>query len=136
MSLKLEALESFSSYFNFEGNSRCSWSDIENHKMFDRILKPFKTGACNWLLAGIADTLESNTKLSLAMQYISKLLKEHPSWPLNGLAFSQKLTLNGNNADQDEKQVCECMRKMETAISVFERKYLVKSVDFANTVML
>ena len=71
----------------------------------------------------------------MAMQYISKLLKEHPSWPLNDIAYSQKLIFHENDAYEDEKQVCECIHKLDMTISTFERKYLLKSVDLANMVM-
>ncbi|XP_020264174.1 uncharacterized protein LOC109840081 [Asparagus officinalis] len=131
----LEALECFSSSLSVGSNDR-GLSDIEPHMIFHRILRPFSTSDCNWLLSGIADALELNAKLGMSMQFISKLLKDHPSFPLDDLSSCEKLAFHEHDDYQDEKQVYECTHKLHSAISIFEQKYLVESVDLANMILV
>lgn len=85
-------------------------------------------------MAGIADALELDVKLNITMQFISKLIRDHPSWLLNHMATSEKLIFHKHHDREDEKQVRECMHKLSIAISTFEQKYLLKSVDLISMV--
>ncbi|KAK2971720.1 hypothetical protein RJ640_004014 [Escallonia rubra] len=85
--LPLEALECDSSSLSIFGVDQESVSDDANPELLHKILKPFpNTSSSNWILNDVAFHLLSYDKLDLAMQYITKLLTEHPSWPKNNFA--------------------------------------------------
>lgn len=134
--LPLEALESLSSSCSIECKDQGNLLDIGNHKIFHGILNPFSSGACNWLLGAVASDLESNAKLNLAMQYISKLLKDHPSWPHTISSSSGEFIIHEYDTDHDEHKIGECKRNLNTIMSMFEQKYSLKMFDLANMTLV
>ncbi|KAI5403179.1 hypothetical protein KIW84_050674 [Lathyrus oleraceus] len=44
-------------------------------------LKPWPGKSSNWLSPDVSVHLEFHVKLNLALCYLSKLIREHPSWP-------------------------------------------------------
>ncbi|KAF8400247.1 hypothetical protein HHK36_013544 [Tetracentron sinense] len=79
--ISLEALECLSSSPSIiEGKDQDRVSDIGNDGILQRILNPSPRDGFNWLSGDVAFQLESHAKLDLAVQYISKVIMEHPSW--------------------------------------------------------
>lgn len=83
MHFKIEALECLSTSLSMIGVSdQGSMSDIEKTEVLNKILMPFPYNSSrNWISGDVAFHMETHAKLDLSMQYISKLLREHPSWP-------------------------------------------------------
>lgn len=83
MHLKIEALECLSTSLSRIGVSdQGSMSDIEKTEVPNKMLMPFPYNSShNWISGDVSFHMETHAKLDLSMQYISKLLREHPSWP-------------------------------------------------------
>ncbi|KAM7276220.1 hypothetical protein ACFE04_018086 [Oxalis oulophora] len=80
--LPLEALECLSSTLSMHGaRDQESISDNRHSLSLSGILKPSSVDSSNWLSGDVASVLESHAKLNIALQYVSKLMMEHPSWP-------------------------------------------------------
>ncbi|XP_017699904.2 uncharacterized protein LOC103713736 isoform X2 [Phoenix dactylifera] len=135
--LPLEALECLSSSLIIEGKDRGSLIDIASHKIFHGILNPFSSGACNWLLGDVALELESNVKLNMALQYISKVLRDHPRWPLSNLVSSREMIIyKKHDTYQDETQTGELKHYLNRLLFTFEQKFSSNSVDLANMILI
>ncbi|KAK8921849.1 hypothetical protein KSP39_PZI020173 [Platanthera zijinensis] len=136
--LPLEALECFASY-PMKGNADGSSEDIEAHDIFQVLLNPFSTSASTrtWLQEGFAYHLESNIRFSLAMQYISRLLREFPCWTYkNSAVFPELVKHDNSESSADEYQIEEFRHKLNLVILVFERRFSLKLIDLANMVLL
>lgn len=130
--LPLEALECFASY-TMKGNADGSNEDIEAHDIFQALLNPFSTTASTrtWLQEGFAYYLESNIRSSLAMQYISRLLREFPCWTNKNLVKQDDF-----ESDGDDYRIEEFRHKLNLVILFFERRFSLKLTDLANMVLL
>lgn len=129
-------MECLSSSLIIEGKDRGSSIDIASHKIFHGILNPFSGGSCNWLLGDVALELESSVKLNMALQYISKVLRDHPRWPLSNLVSSSEMIIDkDHDSYQDETQTGEFKRYLNKLLFMFEQKFLLNSVDLANMVI-
>ncbi|XP_020588907.1 uncharacterized protein LOC110030508 [Phalaenopsis equestris] len=132
LGLPLEALECFGSH-TMEGNSEGNTQDIET--VFQGLLNPFSTASTTqaWLQEGVAYHLASNFRLSLAMLYISNLLRELPGWAYrNPSVFTELLKHDDSENDQEKQQIGE----FREVILVLERRYSLKLIDLANMVLL
>lgn len=133
--LKLEALACLSSSLNtIEGKDQVSLSDVGKLSIFHEILYPPPHDA-NWLLGDVAYHLESYVKMNLAMQYISKLLMEHPNWPDTCLSSSSAPVFG----KEHETGTYELLRerfehKLNTGIALLEQKYSLESASLLNMV--
>ncbi|GAB4861575.1 hypothetical protein Ancab_036768 [Ancistrocladus abbreviatus] len=78
--LPLEALECLSSSSNILKDAD-QGRDRGNSETLPQILKPSSADSSNWVSGEVASLLENHVKSDFAMQYISKLIQEHPSWP-------------------------------------------------------
>ncbi|KAK9144034.1 hypothetical protein Syun_013434 [Stephania yunnanensis] len=120
--LPLEALECVPcSVGTFEGKDQGSILDDGTDGFLHEILKADNS---NWLSADVALYLESNLQLSLASQYISNLIKEHPSWPY--------LMLTSSWVFDTEDRTCHCrpsvenfQLKLKAGLTTFERKSII-----------
>ncbi|KAL0913039.1 hypothetical protein M5K25_016469 [Dendrobium thyrsiflorum] len=134
--LPLEALERFASHTT-EGNSEVNTKHIE--AIFEGQPFPFSTATATqaWLQEGFAYHLESNFRLSLAMKFISNLLRELPCWAYrNPVIIPELVKHDDSESDQDKHQTGEFRQKLNVVILTFERRYSLKLIDLANMVLL
>ncbi|XP_020701269.1 uncharacterized protein LOC110113162 [Dendrobium catenatum] len=134
--LPLEALERLASQ-TMEGNSEVNTKHIE--AIFEGQLFPFSiaTATQAWLQEGFAYHLESNFRLSLAMIFISNLLRELPCWAYrNPVIFLDLVKNDDSDSDQEKHKTGEFRQKLNVVILTFERRYSLKLIDLANMVLL
>ncbi|KAK9147239.1 hypothetical protein Scep_005996 [Stephania cephalantha] len=131
--LPLEALECVPcSVGTFEGKDQGSILDDGTDGFLHEILKADNS---NWLSGEVALYLESNLQLSLASQYISNLIKEHPSWPY--------LMLTSSRVFDTEDRTCHCrpsvenfQLKLKAGLTTFERKYSLSPALLMNMILV
>ncbi|KAF6136184.1 hypothetical protein GIB67_001593 [Kingdonia uniflora] len=127
--LHLEALECLSSSFsNIEGKDEASISEIRNHGYLHGMLNVFPENASNWISGDVALQLESNTKLNLALRYISTLIMEHPSWSNPMLESCEPFICSREYEDSLEN----FQQKLKAGLITSEQKYSLNSVDLIN----
>ncbi|KAJ8621858.1 hypothetical protein MRB53_030387 [Persea americana] len=133
----LEALACLSSSLNaIEGKDQISLSDVGKLTSFHEILSTSHYDA-NWLLGDVAYRLESYTKTNLAMQYISKLLLEHPNWPETHLASSCAPVFSKEyETGQYELLMERFEHKLNTGVALLDQKYSLESVGLLNKVLI
>lgn len=131
---KLDALECLSSSLSIEGMDHKNMSGVENHDLFQGILNPFSSDACNWLLESVAHQLELDVKLNMALRYISSYLRNHPRWPSINLSKSRKVISSDYVAYQDE-EFQQLKLDLGMIISMFDRKFSLRPVGLANMVI-
>ncbi|KAK3036066.1 hypothetical protein RJ639_029819 [Escallonia herrerae] len=134
--LNLEALECDSSSLSIFGVDQESVSDDANPELLHKILKPFpNTSSSNWILNDVAFHLLSYDKLDLAMQYITKLLTEHPSWPKNNFASPGACSSSDEVELQQYKIVLGSFQhKLSAALAYFEQKFSLNPLDIVNKI--
>ncbi|XP_022770599.1 uncharacterized protein LOC111313959 isoform X2 [Durio zibethinus] len=126
--LPLEALECLSSSLSILGGTdRENVSDFACSKTSLGILKPFISDSPSWILGDVASHLESYTKLDLALQYISKLMREHPSWPRTCIRSAGVNTCSEDYENQYHKLLETFQHKLRTGLAQFEKFSLVSS---------
>ncbi|KAK6239684.1 hypothetical protein QUC31_005153 [Theobroma cacao] len=126
--LPLEALESLSSSLSILGGTdQENVSDIASSKISLGIWKPSIDDSSNWLLGDVALHLEFYAKLDLALQYISKLIREHPSWPRTSVGSVGVNTCSEDHEIQYDKLLENFQHKLCTALAQFEQKFLLVS---------
>ncbi|XP_009410819.2 uncharacterized protein LOC103992724 isoform X1 [Musa acuminata AAA Group] len=133
--IPLDALECLSSSLSIEGMDHKNMSGVENHDLFQGILNPFSSDACNWLLESVAHQLELDVKLNMALRYISSYLRNHPRWPSINLSKFRKVISSDYVAYQDE-EFQQLKLDLGMIISMFDRKFSLRPVGLANMVLL
>ncbi|OVA14729.1 WD40 repeat [Macleaya cordata] len=129
--LPLEALECLSSSSSIlEGMDQGSISDIGKHGILHGVLNTPLNHASNWLSGEVALHLESNIKVDLAVQYISKLIMEHPSWQ------ETMLTCDESETDKYKLSIEMFQHKLNLGLTIFERKYVLKPIDLVNMILI
>jgi len=122
---KLEALEYLSSSLSMPGTADQDSELGDNHDVLSNTLKPLPRKGSNWLSANVSMHLEFHIKLNLALCYLSKLIREHPSW-LD--TFSEN---NEEASDSDEymmyykKSVESFKQKLYSGLALFEQRFLL-----------
>ncbi|XP_077251332.1 transducin family protein / WD-40 repeat family protein [Tasmannia lanceolata] len=135
--LPLEALEYLSSSLNLEGKNQVSLSDIGKLDTPREILRPYLGDASNWMSVDVACRMEYHAKLDLAMQYISKLILEHPILSDPNLASSVVLVCSKEYETHQYKLLLEKFEdKLNTGLSIFQKKYLLEPVDLINMILV
>ncbi|XP_038683880.1 uncharacterized protein LOC119984139 isoform X2 [Tripterygium wilfordii] len=134
--LPLEALESLSTSSSTLGNTdQGSVSDAEAHQTLPETPNISASNSFNWLSCDVALHLESHAKLDLAVQYLSELMREHPSFPDPdvGPAGAKSYSL-----DYDIYQlVTENFRhKLFTAVAEIERKFSLASSSLLRMILV
>ncbi|XWS46253.1 hypothetical protein CRYUN_Cryun14cG0048700 [Craigia yunnanensis] len=133
--LPLEALECLSSSTSILGGTdRENVSDIAFSKTSLGILKPFIGDSPPWLLGDVASHLESYAKLDLALQYISKLMREHPSWPKTSIGSVGVNMCSEDYENQYDTQLGNFQRKLHTGLAQFEQKFSLASPCLINMI--
>ncbi|GLU00836.1 hypothetical protein SLE2022_181750 [Rubroshorea leprosula] len=139
--LPLEALECLSSSQSIlKGTDQENTSDLGCSKILQAILKPSASDSSNWLLDDVASNLESHAKLDLALQYISKLIREHPSWPDSYLGSSDSDGTSMSHKDDEihqyEKLLKNFQYKLYTGLAQFEQKHSLVSSHLINMALV
>lgn len=102
-----------SSVSTFSGSEHKTISDNSETKILNERLNP-SASSSNWISGDVALHVLLHAKYCFAMQYITNLLTEHPSWP-------------GNITPSSEIQYSTLLstfeNKLNTGLSCFEQKY-------------
>ncbi|KAB2056480.1 hypothetical protein ES319_A11G105200v1 [Gossypium barbadense] len=135
--LPLEALECLSSSLSILGGTdRENVSDFACSKTSLGILKPSIGGSSPWLLGGVASHLESYAKFDLALRYISKLMREHPSWPRTSFGSVRANTCSEDYENQYDKLLENFHHKLHTGLAQFEHKFSLVSSYLINMIFV
>lgn len=105
------------------------------HDIFYKILSPFTGDACNWVLDNVSHQLEVNTKTNIALYYIDSFLRNHPVWLSHNLLKSREV-IGCHYVYHQEEDLGQMKQDLQMILSMFERKFLLKSVDIFNLVKL
>nr|DAD17949.1 TPA_asm: hypothetical protein HUJ06_019412 [Nelumbo nucifera] len=132
--LPLEALECLSSSLSIiENKDQGSLLHIENDGILRVIFKLFQSDDSNWVSGDVAFHLEYHAKLDLAMQYISKLIMEHPSWScINSESSGAIGYIKEYETQQYKLLLKELQNKLNTGLATFQQKYSLNSADLIN----
>lgn len=125
---KLEALESLlSSVSIFGGPTHGSLTHNPTGDLPAELTQPsVYENSSNWMLEETSFHIISYCKLYLALQYMSTLMKEHPSSLENDRPSSFKEAINLEVDRQDfEKLLKEFEDKLTEAITYFQQKFLL-----------
>ncbi|CAI0440432.1 unnamed protein product [Linum tenue] len=117
--LPLEALECLSSSLKFWGMDQGSLSNGGHSQNLEELPAPFAHDPCNWLSSDVALYMASISKLDLSLQYMSKLTREHPSWP--------QTAPDSVGRPQHDKSAEVFQQKLYDGLSKFEQKFSVSS---------
>ncbi|CAI0469651.1 unnamed protein product [Linum tenue] len=121
--LPLEALECLSSSLKFWGMDQGSLSNGGHSQNLEELPAPFAHDPCNWLSSDVALYMASISKLDLSLQYMSKLTREHPSWP--------QTAPDSVGRPQHDKSAEVFQQKLYDGLSKFEQKFSVSSSSVA-----
>ncbi|MFS8022244.1 putative transcription factor WD40-like family [Helianthus anomalus] len=125
--LPVEALECLSSSVSiFNVSEQKSVSDNSEIKFLDERLNPSAYSA-NWVSGDVAFHVLSHAKYSFAMQYITDLLTEHPSWP-------QSVTPSSEIAYNTLLSTFE--NRLNAALAYIEQKYSLTRYHLINMIIV
>lgn len=103
-----------------------SISDIGHSENLHGILNPSPKNSSNWLSSNVAFHLEFHARLDLAVQYLSTLIREHPSWPDTVFSCSGAISHVNECGNHEHVKVLESFRKkLYTALHHLEQKFSV-----------
>nr|GEW38361.1 hypothetical protein [Tanacetum cinerariifolium] len=124
--LPIEALECLSSSVSMLSCSEPkSASDNSEPKVLNEILRP-SSSSSNWISGDVAPHMLSHAKYGFAMQCITNLLMEHPSWPENITSLSE--------TQQYNTLLSTFENKLSAGILYFEQKYSLISHHLINMI--
>ncbi|PWA57155.1 transducin family protein / WD-40 repeat family protein [Artemisia annua] len=123
--LPIEALECLSSSVSMFTSEPKSASDNSEPKVLNEILRP-SSSSSNWISGDVALHMLSHAKYGFAMQCITNLLMEHPSWPENITSLSE--------TQQYNTLLSTFENKLSAGISYFEQKYSLISHHLINMI--
>lgn len=86
----------------------------------------------NWISGSLAGKLESMSKLNLAMQFISKVIIEHPHWSYMQRVSYKLMTATCDENDEKSHyslQVEKSDKKLRSCLSILEQKYFIQASD-------
>lgn len=125
---KLEALECFSSSLNMLGTADQGSELGDRHGVLSDTLKPLPRKSFNWLSPDVSVHLEFHIRLNLALQYLSKLIKQHPSWPDFFVESNKEASYSDEYMLQYEKSLERFKQRLYTELALFEQRFsLAKS---------
>lgn len=120
---KLEALECLSSSMSTLGNQGNVF-DFEHSNILHGILFPAPRDSSNWLSGDVASHLECHAKLDLALQYFSKLIREHPCWANTIENSAGSYTCSREyEIDQHVELLRSFRHKLYTELGHYEQKF-------------
>ena len=125
MHFKMEALECLSSSLSIPGGSdQGSMSETGKPEVLKKMLKPSPcSSSCNWISGDVACHMETHAKLDLAMQYISKLLREHPSCLDTNMAPMEAFECSEYKIQQYKTLLENFQHKLMAGLAYFEQKF-------------
>ncbi|GAV71152.1 WD40 domain-containing protein/Rav1p_C domain-containing protein [Cephalotus follicularis] len=131
--LPIEALECLSSSVSILGpTDQDSIADGGHSQIPCGILKPSAGDSSNWLSGDVSFHLDSHAKLDLALQYLSKLLKEHPSWPtFEGITCYKDYEINQCKTSFEDFQ-----HKFYSGLTQFKQKFSIVSCNLMSMIMV
>ncbi|KAJ1378686.1 WD40/YVTN repeat-like-containing domain superfamily [Sesbania bispinosa] len=121
----LEALEHFSSSLSMLGTADQESELGDGHDVLSSTLKPLPRKSSNWLSADVSVHLEFQIKLNLALCYLSKLIREHPSWPDTPTESNGEASYSDEYMMQYEKSVESFKQRLYTGLALFEQRFLL-----------
>ncbi|XAR62950.1 hypothetical protein NMG60_11022705 [Bertholletia excelsa] len=133
--MPIEALECLSSSSSMLANAdQGSNLDIGKTEFLKELLKPSRhSSSTNWILSDVAFHMETHAKVDLAMKYISKLLREHPSWPDIKVAPAHKCSEYDIQHYKTLLENFEC--KLMSGIEYFEQKFSLIPLHIMNMII-
>lgn len=101
-------------------------SDLGHSENLRAILNPSPRNSSNWLSSNVALHLEFQAKSDLTLQYLSKLVREHPSWVDIVFGSFQDSTCVRECKNQEYVKVLESFQqKLYTTLNQLEQKFSV-----------
>lgn len=134
--IPLEALEYISSSLSMLGTADQDNELGDRHDVLSSTLKPLPRKSSNWLSADVSVHLEFHVKLNLSLCYLSKLIREHPSWPdtftePDGEAsYSEEYLILYVKSNENFKQ------KLYTGLDLLEQKFLLTPCHLISMILL
>ncbi|KAL4360243.1 hypothetical protein S83_027107 [Arachis hypogaea] len=132
----IEALECFSSSMSMHGTADQGSNLNVSHNVLSSPLKPLPRKSSNWLSSDVSVHLEFHKKLNLALRYLLKLIREHPSWletftePVGEASYDDECMI------QYEKSVESFKQKLCTGISLYERRFSLPPRSLISKILL
>ncbi|BFG22185.1 hypothetical protein CerSpe_084590 [Prunus speciosa] len=136
--LPLEALEYLSSLPTIPGDAyERGMSDLGHSENLHAILNPSPRNSFNWLSSYVAFNLEFQAKLDLTLQYLSKLVGEHPSWVDIAFGSSEASTCVKEYENHEYAEVLESFQqKLYTAVHLLEQKFSVVPFHLISLILI
>lgn len=129
---QLEALECLSLASSIESREQTTASSNEDHKTFLEFVNPSSDASLSWISGTAASHILSSFKLMMASKYLSKILCDYAPFTLCNLPFSGEIDSHSTTSDA---QIGELRRELRTALSVFEKKFILEPGDLIDMVM-
>lgn len=95
----------------------------DGHDVLSSTLKPLPGKSSNWLSADVSVHLEFRIKINLALSYLSKLIREHPSWPDTFTESDGEICDSEEYMMQYEKSNESFKQKLYTGLDLFEQRF-------------
>ncbi|KAK1376621.1 DmX-like protein 2 [Heracleum sosnowskyi] len=132
--LPLEGLERLSSSHSVSGGSdQGNISEVANFELLNEMLNPsFCDPSSNWILSDVALHIESQAKSDMAMHYLIKLLKEHPSWADTNIEYSALRTHNKADIQQYRVLLENFENKLRDWLACLGQKFSLVSHHLIN----
>ncbi|XP_054779519.1 uncharacterized protein LOC129287401 isoform X2 [Prosopis cineraria] len=119
----LEALECFSSSMSMVGTADQGSELGAGNEALSSNFNPLPRKSANWLSADVSVHLEFHTKLNLALQYLSKLIRDHPSWPDKVAGCDGELAYSDETIMQYDKSLENLRQKLYAGLALFEQRF-------------
>ncbi|XP_016650199.1 PREDICTED: uncharacterized protein LOC103332248 [Prunus mume] len=105
----------------------CAYSNVESSPI----------NSFNWLSSNVAFNLEFQAKLDLTLQYLSKLIREHPSWVDIAFGSSEASTCVKEYKNHEYVKVLESFQqKLYTVVHLLEQKFSVVPFHLISLILI
>ncbi|XP_048563439.1 uncharacterized protein LOC125543966 isoform X2 [Triticum urartu] len=128
--LPLEALECLSSKSSIVEKDGTSSQHGADDKILDGILNPFNASS-NWLSSSVVNDVESELKVTMASNYLSRMLRNHFLCAHCGLPLAKDKVLKEHNSHGIE----ELAHDVSAAISIFHKRFSLQFYDVAEKIL-
>lgn len=129
-------MERLSSFHSISGGSnQGNISEVADFELLNEMLRPSLSDfSSNWILSDVALHIESQAKSDMAMHYLTKLLKEHPSWADTNIEYSAVCTHNKADIHQYHVLLKSFENKLRAWLACLEQKFSLVSHHLINKV--
>lgn len=107
-------------------------SSNEDFKVFQEFVNPSSDAALSWMSGTAASHIMSSFKLMMASKYLPKILCDYVPFLLCNHPFSGEIDSHSTISDA---QIGELRRELRTALSVFEKKFIMQPGDLIDMVI-